>query len=70
MAMHYYWLQSGILCNIEVSGFNSSLPGQNGSHFTDDIFRCIFVYENFDILIINLLKFVPKGPIDNNPVLV
>ena len=30
---------------------NSSPPGQNGYHFVDDIFRCIFVNENFCILI-------------------
>ena len=28
-------------------GFNSSPPGQNGRHFTDDNFRCIFVNEKF-----------------------
>ena len=44
--------------------------GQNGRHFADDIFRCIFVNEKFCILIKISLKFVPKGPIDNNPVLV
>ena len=31
----------------------------------DDIFRCIFMNENFCILIKSSLKFVPKGPIDN-----
>ena len=49
---------------------NSSPPGQNSRHFTDDIFRCIFVNEKFCILIKISLKFVPKGPIDNNPSLV
>ena len=28
---------------------NSSSPGQNGHHFADDIFRCIFVNEKFCI---------------------
>ena len=32
-------------------GFNSSPSGQNGRHFSDDIFRCIFVNEKFCILI-------------------
>ena len=41
-------------------------PEQNGRHFDDDVFRCIFVNEKLSILIKNLLKFVPKGPIDNN----
>ena len=48
---------------------NSSPPGQNGCHFTDDNFRCIFVNENFFLIKISL-KFVPKGPIDNDPALV
>ena len=46
---------------------NSSPHGQNGCHFADNIFRCNFVNENFGILIKILLKFVPKGPIDENP---
>ena len=45
-------------------------PGQNGRHLPDDIFRCIFVNEKFSILIDISLKFIPKGPIDNNSVLV
>ena len=45
-------------------------PGQNGRHFADDIFRSVFVNETFCILIRISLKFVPKGPIDNNPALV
>ena len=49
---------------------NSSPPGQNGRHFADDIFGCIFMNEKFCILIKISLKFVPKGPIDNNPALV
>ena len=48
---------------------NFSIPGQNGRLFTDDIFICIFVNERFCILIRISLKFVPKGPIDNNPAL-
>ena len=48
---------------------NSSPPGQNGRYFADDIFRCIFMNEKFCILIKISLKFVPMGPIDNNPAL-
>ena len=44
---------------------NSSLPGQNGRHFADDIFRYIFVSEIILILIQISLKFVPKDPTDN-----
>ena len=40
---------------------------QNGRHFADDIFRCIFMNEKICILIKISLKFVPKGPINNNP---
>ena len=49
---------------------NSSPPGQNGRHFAEDIFRCIFCNENVWILIKILLNFVPKGSINNIPVLV
>ena len=44
---------------------NSSPPGQNGRHFPDDIFKCIFVNEKFWILIQISLNFVPRGPIDD-----
>ena len=49
---------------------NSSPPEQNGRHYAEDIFRCIFVNEKFDILIKISLKFVPKGQIDNTATLV
>ena len=49
---------------------NSSPPTQNGRHFTDDIFRCIFGNEKFCILIKISLKSVPNGLIDNNTALV
>ena len=49
---------------------NPSPPGQDGRHFADDTSRCIFVNEKFCILIKISLKFVPKGPNDNNPALV
>ena len=45
-------------------------PEQSGRLFADDIFRCIFVNEKFCILVEISLKFIPKGPIDNNPALV
>ena len=48
---------------------NSSPPGQNGRHFTDDIFRCILPNENFCILFWISLKTVPKSPIDNKSAL-
>ena len=36
----------------------------------DDIFKCIFLNENFCILIRTSLKFVPMGPISNKWTLV
>ena len=48
----------------------SSPTGQNGHHFAEDIFNCIFMNEKVGILIKILLKFVPKGPVDNNQALV
>ena len=54
----------------KVQSVNSSSPGQMAATLADDIFRNIFVNENFCILIKISLNFVPKGPIDNNPALV
>ena len=53
-----------------IGSINSSTPGQNGSHFADNTFRCISMNENVCIMIEISLKFVPKGPVDNNPALV
>ena len=46
-----------------------SPPGQNGRHFADYIFRCIFVNENLWILVKISLKFVPNVQISNIPAL-
>ena len=48
--------------------FNTLRPRQNGRHFPEDIFKCIFLNESIWILI--SLKFVPKCPINNIPALV
>ena len=53
-----------------LGGINTLRPRQNGRHFPDDIFRCIFLNENVQISIKISLKFVPKGPINNIPALV
>ena len=45
-------------------------PRQNGRHFADDIFVCIFLNENVWIPIKFSMKFVLKGPINNIPALV
>ena len=52
-----YWFTWGDLL--------THLPGQNGPHFADDIFICVFVNGKLCIFIRILLKFVPKDPIDN-----
>ena len=49
---------------------NTLRPKQDGRHFADDIFTCIFFIENCCILIKFSLKYVRKGPIDNNRALV
>ena len=49
---------------------NTLRPTQNGRHFADDILKCIFLNEKVWIPIEISLKFVSKGPIDNNPALV
>ena len=43
---------------------------QNGCYFADDIFKCNFLTENISISIKISLKFVPRCPINNIPVLV
>ena len=49
---------------------NSSRPRQNGLHFADDIFKCIFFNENVWIPLKISLTFVPKDQINNIPALV
>ena len=53
-----------------LTGVNTSRPRQNGRRFADDTFKRIFLNENVRISIKISLKFVPKGPINNNPALV
>ena len=47
--------------------FNTLRPRQNGRHFADDMFKCIFLNENVWIPIEISPKFVPKGSMNNNP---
>ena len=49
---------------------NTLRPRQNGRHFADDIFKCIFLNENVWIPIKISVKFVPKGPVNITPALV
>ena len=55
------------ICVTQPQWVNTLRPKQNGCHFSDDIFKCIFFKEYVWILIKISLKFVPKGPIDNKP---
>ena len=54
----------------DVKPLNTLRPRQNGCHFADDIFKCIFLNENIWILIKISLKFVPNASINNIPALV
>ena len=58
---------SGICQSIHalIYQFNTLRSRQNGRHFADDIFNCIFLNENVWISIKISLKFVPKDPINN-----
>ena len=49
---------------------NTLRPRQNGCHFADDIFNCIFLKENIWIPIKISLKFVPTGSVNNITVMV
>ena len=50
--------------------FTTLRQRQNGCHFADDSFKCIFLCENVWISIKISLKFVPIGQINNVPALV
>ena len=50
--------------------FNTLRPRQIGRRFADDTIKRIFLNENVRISIKFLLKFVPKGPINNYPALI
>ena len=49
---------------------NTLRPRQNGRHFPEDIFKCIFLNENVWISLKISLKFVPMVRINNIPALV
>ena len=52
------------------SRINTLRPRQNGRHFVDDVFKCVFLNSNVWISRKISLKFVPKSPINNIPSLV
>ena len=45
-------------------------PRQNGHHFADNTFKCIFLNEKVWIAIKISMKFVPKCPINSIPALI
>ena len=49
---------------------NTLRPKQNGRHFPNNIFKCLFLKENSWISIRISLKFLPKVPINYKPALV
>ena len=68
IGVQLFWLmQSVYVCHRR---FNTLRPRQNGRHFPNNIFKCIFLNENVWISIKISLRFVPKGPINNIPALV
>ena len=65
------WTNDGYFhwCVTRHQWVNTLRPRQNGHHFADDIFKCIFFNENVWISISILLNFVPNGSINNIPAL-
>ena len=45
-------------------------PRQNGRHFADDVFKCIFLNEIYEFHLRFQLNFVPEVPVNNIPALV
>ena len=66
----WVWWWVHVRLAMETVLVNTLRPRQNGRHFADDVFKCIFLNENVWILLKSSLKFVPKGQINNTPSLV
>ena len=58
-----------LICQLRYDINSPPPPEQIGSHIADDKVKCIFMNENFCILIRIPLKYVSRGPIDNKPAL-
>ena len=58
------------ICSTRGRWVNTLGPRQNGYHFADYIFKCIFLNENAWVSLKISLKFVPKVQINNIPALV
>ena len=65
-----YWTRMRTQKQPPSTRVNSLRPRQDGRHFPDDIFECIFLNKNVCLSIVILLKFVFWGPINNIPALV
>ena len=63
-------MTNGCVYDEQYTFFNTLRLRQNGRHFADAIFKCIFLNEYVLISIKISLKFVPKGDINNIPALV
>ena len=64
------WCRPKLAIIVGLDTLNTLRPRQNGGHFPDDIFKCIFLNENIWISLKISLNFVPNGRIDNIPALV
>ena len=67
---NYSWSICNMLWKIMSSYYCRNEAETKERHFTDDIFKCIFLNENVWIPIKISLRFVPRGPINNIPTLV
>ena len=56
--------------DVNVWRVNTLRPRQDGGHFPDGVFKCIFLNENAWISLKISLRFFPKGPINNIPALI
>ena len=61
VTIYFEELRSNLLMNI-AGRINTLSLRQNGRHFADDIFKCIFLNQN-------VLNFIPRGRINNTPAL-
>ena len=60
--------RSFITIRLSTTGINTLRPRQNGRHFADDVFKCIFLNEMCEFCL--RFHWSPKGPINNIPPLV
>ena len=74
LLLHLTFVLLDRIQTLKIKGFkqevNSLRPRQNGHHFADDIFKCIFINGNVWFPIKISLKFVPWGLMNNIQALV